>query len=103
MLETPIKFEDDDTRGLLCPKCGQQFLHHEHVHIYSRLEEDSPRGLHVTVSDEAQLRVGTELRNNPSRRRDGLRIEFWCETCSAKPKLVLLQHKGSTQIYWEAL
>jgi hypothetical protein len=38
------------------------------------------------------------MENNPSRRREGLTIQLWCEGCSATPKLILYQHKRCTYI-----
>ena len=101
MANPPINFVDDDTAGLLCPSCGNQFLHHSRVHVYSRLEDDSPRGVHASVSEHGVLQTDLDMRHNPSRRRDGLRIEFWCEMCEVKPKLTIIQHKGQTMIAWE--
>ncbi len=101
MANPPINFVDDDTAGLLCPSCGNQFLHHSRVHVYSRLEDDSPRGIRVVVSEGGASRTDIEMQRNPSRRRNGIRIEFWCEMCAAKPQLAIIQHKGQTVIAWE--
>jgi hypothetical protein len=43
---------------------------------------------------------------NPSQRRDGIAISFWCEQCGAGAKghpgltLTVAQEKGSTEIVW---
>jgi len=37
---------------------------------------------------------------NPSRRRDGLAIEFSCENCPAILELTIKQHKGETFFAW---
>lgn len=100
MPNVSVPFEVDATATLECPCCGSSYLHHAAVHVFSRLEEDSPRGLHATITEGAAIHTDTNLRHNPSRRRDGLRIEFWCEECDAKPWLDVAQHKGVTQLCW---
>ncbi len=38
---------------------------------------------------------------NPSSRRDGLVVRFWCEGCGDDPiELCIAQHKGTTEIGW---
>lgn len=86
---------------LLCPRCGADNLHHETVTAYERAEdaetvvEITLRGTNVSV-DAASNGGG-----NPSRRRDGLVISFWCEQCGEAPiELCIAQHKGCTEIGW---
>jgi hypothetical protein len=95
-----VPFEADGTGELLCPCCGSHYLHHDKVHIYSRTQEDATSGVHVLVSPGGEVVTDLTLRHNPSRRRDGLRIEFWCEECHAKPWLDIAQHKGNTHLCW---
>ena len=45
--------------------------------------------------------MDTDIRDNPSARRYGLRIFFWCEHCCAVPVLNIYQHKGNTFLRWE--
>ena len=42
--------------------------------------------------------VDTSVTGNPSRRRHGLKIYFWCEGCSSKSELSVSQHKGVTSV-----
>lgn len=95
-----IPFEVDRVASLVCPCCSGGHLHHDKVHAYSRLEEDSPRGVHATLTEGGALHTDLDMRHNPSRRRDGMRIEFWCEDCDARPWLDLYQHKGETLLCW---
>ncbi|AYV11544.1 MULTISPECIES: hypothetical protein [Shewanella] len=81
---------------LLCPNCGFNYLHHEHVEIFER-GEDQRQGVHVTVAD-GKATFDTSLDGNPSSRRHGLLVRFWCEGCKAKPVLTISQHKGNTVV-----
>jgi len=76
---------------LVCPSCGGNCLHHDRIDIFER-GEDQDQGIHVLVA-EGQGTFNTDLAGNPSARRDGLSIHFWCEDCSAKPVLTIAQHK----------
>ena len=92
------EFDNQDESGadLLCPACGNAFLHHESVEVFERTE-DADHGLHVTVSG-GKSEADTNLAGNPSSRRHGLFVRFSCETCDAVPILTIRQHKGSTVI-----
>lgn len=85
--------------SLLCPGCGAANLHHDRVETFDR-GEDAPEGLRTIVS-EGTVQVSRALDGNPSPRRDGVLISFWCELCSAKPQLRIAQHKGETYMTLE--
>lgn len=87
-------YEKDFGAELLCPSCGCINLHHEAVEIFE-CGEDAEYGVHVTVT-EGKATMDTTLSGNPSDRRHGLKISFWCEQCHEKPVLIIKQHKGST-------
>ena len=91
----------NERNELLCPKCGESYLHHEIVTVFSR-NEDAERVLQTTVTPDGAASgvVRNAGSNNPSSRRDGLTIEFWCEICGAKPVLTFAQHKGNTIVEW---
>ena len=95
--------------GLICPYCGNGFLHHRAVCITHRTEDEKPgrqvfiQGISdleddmpfaLSVHDEANMAY------NPSPRRGGILIEFDCECCDAKPELGIYQHKGRTVVEW---
>lgn len=81
---------------LLCPRCGSNYLHHNQVDVFER-DEDAVTGLHVQVAD-GRVSTDTALRDNPSSRRHGVAISFWCEGCNAKVVLKIAQHKGVTLV-----
>ena len=89
-------FKNEDGETLLqCPHCGDVFLHQYKTEIFDR-DEDDLKGLHVTTDRNDGLKVNLDLKNNPSQRRDGLRIHFFCEVCNASSALEIYQHKGQT-------
>lgn len=87
-------YEDGWGAELLCPNCGFNYLHHDRVEIFER-SEDATLGLLVTVA-EGKVTMETSLSGNPSSRRNGLTVHFWCEGCKATPVLTIAQHKGNT-------
>lgn len=95
---------------LKCPKCGGEHLHHTKVELFNR-KEDSSKGLYIESlveekPNEKNFSVGNSLdklkietilpKGNPSIRRSGISIFFFCENCDAKPRLDIAQHKGNT-------
>ena len=105
--------------ALCCPSCGDFFgLHHEVVEVWDR-GEDQRKGTylrsssplivnaasdvdHVSGSDEARVILQEDGGGrNPSSRRNGMIIHFWCEMCSDKSfELHISQHKGTTLLSW---
>jgi len=74
------------------------------VEVWER-EEDAGTGIHVTVDGVdrptagrgvPRVTVDADMEGNPSDRRHGLRIFFWCEHCTDEIELALDQHKGTT-------
>jgi hypothetical protein len=84
---------------LKCPSCGFNYLHHDRVEIFE-CGEDAEEGIHVDVT-EGKVLIDKKLLGNPSSRRHGLKVHFWCEGCSAKPIMRILQHKGNTYINFD--
>jgi hypothetical protein len=107
--ESDMKSEDTEFEilvkegTLVCPNCGFDYLHHEQVQIFNRQKEDSVTGIYLGIMGTNVAIDTTAERENPSLRRNGLRITFWCEGCDKKPVLVLAQHKGQTFIHMEIL
>lgn len=93
---------------LKCP-CGSDLVHHDSVEVFERTE-DADAGVRVRVSGvdvgwrnekppdrcPAAVRVDTSLDGNPSARRQGIAIHFWCEECRGRFVLTIAQHKGMT-------
>ena len=98
--EAPIKI--NSLNDLSCPVCNGMYLHQGAVKHYSRRFEDSEIGmLAVVTGDTVAATADTTMQENPSRRRNGIRIEMSCETCDDLiADLAIYQHKGSTYISW---
>jgi hypothetical protein len=101
-----MKIAYNQNNELICPHCGceHSYLHHDQVAVYSR-KEDAPtvtktviRGREIETSV-----VDNDTSGNPSWRRDGVTIRFWCELCLRISELTLAQHKGMTQIEWRQI
>jgi hypothetical protein len=92
----PFGFGEDD---VTCPSCGSSYLHQDSVDVWFR-EEGSEEARHV-FTDRLHSCTDSSNENNPSRHRDGILIHFFCEECTAKPSLAIIQHKGMTLIQWQ--
>ena len=103
----------DDNTWLVCPECGNNYLHHNALTVYNRAE-DAPAtrvthlgtamdGFSPNATDDTltSATVKSDACDNPSSRRHGLQIRFYCETCAAEPTLNLYQHKGFTGLEWK--
>ena len=86
-------------KAFKCPICGGENLHHDAVDVYFRKHEDAPEGMFIRCADDASIK-SISPEGNPSNRRDGLVITFWCESCDDRPQLAILQHKGTTFHQW---
>ena len=82
---------------LACPECGSESLHQDSVSAWFRPEDaDIYTGYRVATGGVRVL--GTE--GNPSGRRDGMFVTFWCEGGDHQPRLIISQHKGATTVRW---
>lgn len=89
-------FEPDDGLAhfvLHCPVCGFEFTHQRRVEVFER-EEDKETGLRVTVTRD-EVSQNSDLTGNPSSRRQGLTVDFYCEN-GCYFTMALSQHKGQT-------
>jgi predicted RNA-binding Zn-ribbon protein involved in translation (DUF1610 family) len=86
---------------LICPRCQTAYLHHAGVVVYDRGEDGSTVIETKVASGKVEMRPTPASTTNPSSRRDGLAIQFWCENCGEKPiELTIAQHKGTTEMGW---
>jgi hypothetical protein len=97
---------------LLCPRCNSNNLHHATVTVFNR-REDAPEVRATTVDGDEIVSsvVPNKTSRNPSGRRGGITIDFWCEHCHGNAdevfpepaelfSLEILQHKGTTYLNW---
>jgi hypothetical protein len=91
---------------LLCPRCGADYLHHTDVTAFDR-GEDAETLVRTKLSGETvtRERIDSSAAGNPSLRRDGIAVRFWCESCCPQEssdiiELTIAQHKGQTEIGW---
>jgi hypothetical protein len=80
--------------ALVCPTCGGNNLHHYRVDTFDR-NEDAPNGLHARITG-GRVAINHDITGNPSTRRDGLIVRFWCESGCPDSMLTIAQHKGTT-------
>ena len=114
-VKTRVKTSEasDEYDFLTCPKCGENYLHQHSVTEYFRRGEDGPTTAMELCGLTTRIPSENAEDRNPSSRRDGIRVSFFCECCSepdsegnrnfVKPdiELVLAQHKGFTEIWME--
>ena len=99
-----VKIVNDNR--LQCPYCDEDTgLHQAAVDVFFQPEDTPVDGIHINHSNEVSLSDKT----NPSWRRSGLTLTFWCENCCPEevPKqdrhilyLNIYQHKGVTCMEW---
>lgn len=73
-------------------------LHHSRIEVFER-DEDEKTGVHVMVEDK-EVTIDTNIKQNPSPRRNGISIIFWCEQYCETSVLDILQHKGMSYMRW---
>ena len=86
---------------LACPNCTSAYygLHQFSADVFFRAEDaKNIKGLHINHLNE----VSESQVHNPSSRRSGLTIRFWCEQCDVLSSLNIYQHKGCTYIEFHA-
>lgn len=90
----------DDWR-VVCPKCGFEYVHHDDgpVEVWQRFEDTDDPGYAVLSGGRGVRAISPA--ENPSLRRSGIRLHFWCEGCGEKFALTFAQHKGETFVNWE--
>lgn len=100
----PARLDGDPVEWpqLYCPVCHEGgYLHHRAVNVYDRADEDAGTGTHVySCGSVAAVNTSADMAGNPSPRRDGLTIEFYCEICDSEHVLAIFQHKGKTYGGW---
>lgn len=83
---------------LTCPHCSSEYLHQVSAEVFFRDHEDSEKGNAYFIATNQLFQIA--MKNNPSTRRDGIRIHFTCEGCPTPSSLEIVQHKGITYTQW---
>jgi hypothetical protein len=78
-----------------CPGCGSNKLHFNFVREFYRVggEDGQSKKIDYRPSGKSE---GVECTDNPSSRRDAVRLYFQCEGCDRGAMLTFIQHKGCT-------
>lgn len=82
---------------LLCEHCGHDYTHQFKAEVFFRFE-DALEGLHVAVSQDHGVAADASQWGNPSSRRSGIRVLYYCEDCLRVSELTVVQHKGQTYL-----
>jgi hypothetical protein len=92
---------------LHCPHCGNDYIHQQNTTIFARGEDADWTTVIAQDGENVQAtRFPSSELLNPSTRRHGMLIEFWCEHChyedgkKANYRLAIWQGKGRTFIEW---
>lgn len=107
--------DSNSEERLICPVCSGTYLHQGEVQTFFRGEDEDQTKVTVSNFEYTQDEtISNDLTLNPSYRRHGLRISFWCENCqggktdeeadntpSTVGDLCIYQHKGETFVEWE--
>lgn len=88
-------------RLLICPSCGDSYLHHANVHVWQRDEDQKEGTLIVSTRNETITSNNYPMSGCPSPRRNAVAIQFWCECCHNINQLNIYQHKGETFMEWQ--
>jgi hypothetical protein len=102
-----VKIEVDAWHNLYCPRCNENNLHLRRTVHYCRTEDD-PLITVVSVDNISGFttvdKMNNDESNNPSSRRDGMQLLFYCESDCTEHKPLILnisQHKGTTNFEWD--
>ena len=82
---------------VVCPICEHEQTHQIAVEIFSRKEDEKEISTLIDFYDGAKKKT---IYQNPSSRRQGLRIIFKCED-GCKFAFVIYQYKGFTTLDYE--
>jgi hypothetical protein len=102
-MSTP-KFDElmDGVAVLKCPSCDGNDMHQGLVRVFNRDEDADSVDMTIVDDDVSTFhRIPSQGSGNPSSRRHGLTIEFYCEACDGQTFILgISQHKGWTHLKW---
>jgi len=87
---------------LCCPECGNMWAHHGAVTVYTRDGEDG-KVTKIRVNPDGTVQQNVGKTSNPSSRRDGIAIQFYCEKGCIPREITIEQHKGLCSLAWRPL
>lgn len=92
-----------DFQSTLIAPCGDTWLHQHRVEMFCRSEDEAfCEKVEIDHYSGRVMQKRVDNSQNPSDRRQGMRIIFSCETCEdGEHHLTIKQHKGMTYIQWE--
>ena len=94
-----IKPEINSFLDVPCTHCGETVTHHDKIEVFNKLEGDNLCEHFIIDFDHCTHRKSwVSHTQNPSSRRHGISVYYWCELCGGRSILGISQHKGSTQI-----
>ena len=94
---------------LLCPHCGERFIHIDDVYVAGRPREDGEVvPVHVDAAGRPHTGPAVSVPIPDVGRRHAVSLKGWCETCSGSFTIEFVQHKGHTLVavrepQWTAL
>jgi uncharacterized OB-fold protein len=98
--EVHIDYQSGEEGVLLCPQCGNEYLHQGAVTVCAR-DGENKDGTQVDVRSSGEIVTRRIKSVSFEGRRDDMRTSFECEGCDAVLSLVLSQHKGRTFVRWD--
>jgi|DEB0MinimDraft_6_1074348.scaffolds.fasta_scaffold51031_2 hypothetical protein len=103
-------YRGDNEVTLKCGECDSENIHQHRVEVFSRYEDEEKYPVYIInhgpksnpFGEDSKEQLGLSLKQNcvasktrnPSERRNGVNIIFWCELCDHKTKVSIAQHKG---------
>lgn len=88
---------------LLCPTCGEDYLHDCGVADMNNVDDCVRSVSNVILVEDGKVTKSDSNVKLPFR-GGSIAIKFWCETCNPennKKYLYISQHKGNTILSWE--
>ena len=110
-IEERLKYENYgnvDHSIMSCARCNSDYLHQYKIEVFARQEDQEKYTSYTVYNGEPHPDTSSQERKclglvvdqdkpqplNPSDRRQGVNMHFWCELCGHITKLSIGQHKG---------
>lgn len=93
-----LLYDGNGINILNCPSCGGRNLHQVNSKIIFRNEDSDCIEYKIDKKSISEKKIKNE---KLSGRRDSLNVCFECEECNGIKRLVIMQHKGETHIFFD--